>query len=167
VLHSTCTHRDRVDSRLLMVVSQIASSIPGPSFDHNLYCRCPNDSCEAILDIYTSISFQWYKEHFNARCFDPCNHVLNFWESRRIPKSHFWECEWWPHISLKEGLRHLRACLCGFHLLVYVWVFYYVVRKWKCSRSKTCNDGNFEEFNILFLQKGKFKNNHRMVIHAL
>jgi hypothetical protein len=100
VLHYTCTHRGRVDSQLLVVRSQIASLTPGPSFDHNLCCRCPNDSCEAILDIYTSRTFQRYKEHFNARCFDPCNRVLNFQEFRRTPKSHFWECEWRPHTSL-------------------------------------------------------------------
>jgi hypothetical protein len=53
-LHTICTHRDQVDSRLLVVGSQIASLTPDPSFAHNLGCRCPNDSCEAILDIYTS-----------------------------------------------------------------------------------------------------------------
>ncbi len=30
----------------------------GPSFAHNLGCRCPNGQCEAILDIYTSRPFQ-------------------------------------------------------------------------------------------------------------
>jgi len=89
VLHSTCTHRNWVDSRLLVVGSQIASLIPGPSFDHNLCYKCPNGSCKAILDIYISRPFQWYKEHFNARCFDPYNCVLNFQESRRTPKFHF------------------------------------------------------------------------------
>jgi hypothetical protein len=38
----TCTHQNRVDSRLLVVGSQIVSLTPGPSFDHNLCCRCPN-----------------------------------------------------------------------------------------------------------------------------
>jgi hypothetical protein len=36
VSHFTCTHRDRVDSRLLVVGSQTTSLTPGPSFDHNL-----------------------------------------------------------------------------------------------------------------------------------
>jgi hypothetical protein len=54
VSHLTRTHRDRVDSRLLMVRSQIGNLTSGPSFDHNLFSRCPNGSCEAILDIYTS-----------------------------------------------------------------------------------------------------------------
>jgi hypothetical protein len=93
VSHFTCTHWNRVDSRLLVVGSQAASLTPGPSFDHNLSCRCPNGSYEAILDIYTSRPFQRYKERLNARCFDPCNYALSFRESRRTPKSHFRECE--------------------------------------------------------------------------
>jgi len=105
VLHFTCTHQNRIDSRLLVV----GSLTPGPSFDHNSCYRCPNGSCEAILDIFTSRPFQQYKKLLNARCFDPCNCSLNFWESRRTPKSHFQECEWWPHNSLKVGLRHNRS----------------------------------------------------------
>ncbi len=49
--HSSCRRRIWVDSRLLVVGSQIASLTPGPSFAHNLSCKCPNDSCEAISDI--------------------------------------------------------------------------------------------------------------------
>jgi hypothetical protein len=97
VSHFTCTHRDRVDSWLLVVGSQTASLTLDPSFDHNLCCRCPNGSCEAILDIYTSRPFQWYKEHPNTRCFDPCNRALSFRESRRTQSSHFWECEFHLH----------------------------------------------------------------------
>jgi hypothetical protein len=48
VLHSACTHRGQVDSRLLMVGSQTASLTPGPSFAHNLCCKCPNGPCEAF-----------------------------------------------------------------------------------------------------------------------
>jgi hypothetical protein len=106
VSHFTCTHRDRVNSWLLVVGSQTASFTPGPSFDHNLCFRCPNGSCEAILDIYTSRPFQRYKEHLKARCFDSCNRTLSFRESQRTLKSHFRECEWRPHTSLKVGLRH-------------------------------------------------------------
>jgi hypothetical protein len=62
VLYFTCTHRNRVDSRFFVVGSQIANLTPDPSFDHNLCCRCPNGSCKAILDIYTSRSFQHYEE---------------------------------------------------------------------------------------------------------
>jgi hypothetical protein len=85
-----------------------ANLTPGPSFDHNSCCRCPNDSCKAILDMYTSRPFQRYKEHLKARCFDPCNRTLSFQESRRTLKSHFRECEWRPHTSLKVGLRQPR-----------------------------------------------------------
>jgi len=108
VSHLPCTYQDRVDSQLLVVRSQVASLTPDLSFDHNLCCKCPNGSCEAILDMYTSRPFQRCKEHLNASCFNPCNHVLSFWESQRTPKSHFRKCEWRPHISLKVGLRQLR-----------------------------------------------------------
>jgi hypothetical protein len=106
VLHFTCMYWNRVDLQLWVVRSQTVSLTLHPSFDHNLCCKCPNGSCEAILDIYTSRPFQWYKERFNARFFYLYNCALSFWESRRTPKSHFRECEWRPHTSLKVGLRH-------------------------------------------------------------
>jgi len=106
VSHFTWTHRNQVDSWFLVVGSQTANLIPGLSFDHSLCYRYSNGSCEAILDIYISRPFQWYKKHLNAKCFDFCNHVLSFQESWRTPKSHFRECEWRPHTSLKVGLRH-------------------------------------------------------------
>ncbi len=90
-------------SRLLMVGSQIGNLTPSLSFDLNLCRRCPNGSCKAVLDMYISKPFQRYKEHPNARCFDPCNWTLKFWESQRTPKSHFRECEWQHHTSLKVG----------------------------------------------------------------
>ncbi len=101
VSHLTCTHQGRVDSWLFVVESQIASLTPDPSFCHNLCCRCPNGPCKPIFDIYTLLGFQQYKEHPNARCFDSCNQTLKFRESRRIPKSQFWECEFHPHIPSK------------------------------------------------------------------
>jgi len=103
VLHSTCAHRGRVDSWLLVVGNQTASLTPSPFFDHNFDFRCLNGSCEAIFDIYISRTFQHYKEHLEARCFDPYNRALKFWESRRTPSSHFWECESHPHTCLKVG----------------------------------------------------------------
>jgi hypothetical protein len=103
--HSCWRRREEVDSRLLVVGSQTASLTPGPSFAHNLGCRCPNGSCRAILDIYTSRPFQWHKEHLNARRFDPWSRALNFWESRETPTSHFWECGLHLHIYPKVGLR--------------------------------------------------------------
>ncbi len=101
VSHSPYTRRGRVDSRLLVVGSQIGSLTPGPSFVHNLCYRCPNGSCEDIFDIYTLVAFQWYEEHLKERCFDPCNRALNFRESRRTPKSPFQECESHPHTLSK------------------------------------------------------------------
>jgi hypothetical protein len=110
VFHSTCTHRGRIDSRLLVVRNQTTNLTPDPSFDHNLCCRCPNGSCEVIFDIYTSRTFQRYKENLKARCLDSYNQALKFWESRRTPSSHFWECEFHLHTCLKVGLRHLMSC---------------------------------------------------------
>jgi hypothetical protein len=77
VLHSIYTNRDRVDSRLFVVRSQIASLTPSPSFAHNLCCRCPNGSCKAIFDIYTSRPFQRYKEHLGVLPF-----AVKFWSCR-------------------------------------------------------------------------------------
>jgi hypothetical protein len=103
--HSFWRRREEVDSRLLVVGSQTANLTPGPSFAHNLSCRCPNGSCEAILDIYASIPFQWYKEHPNARCFDPWTRALNFWESHKTSTCHSWECGLHLHTYPKVGLR--------------------------------------------------------------
>ncbi len=97
MLYSTCTPRGRVDSWLLVIGSQIANLTLGLSFCHNLCCKCPNGSCKAIFDIYTLIAFQWYEEYLKARCFDPCNRALKFWESEKTPKSPFRECECHPH----------------------------------------------------------------------
>ncbi len=85
VLHSIFTHGSWVDSWLFVVGSQTASLTPGLSFCHNLYCRCPNGSCEPILDIYTLIAFQWYKELLNARCFDLYNCSLKVQKSTGTP----------------------------------------------------------------------------------
>jgi hypothetical protein len=98
--------RKEVDSRLLVVGSQTASLTPGPSFAHNLGCKCPNDQCEAIFYIYASRPFQWHQEHLNARCFGPFCRTLNIRESRRTPNPQLWKC--WaspPHLA-KVGLRH-------------------------------------------------------------
>jgi hypothetical protein len=107
VSHSRSARRKQVDSRLLVVGSQTVSLTPGPSFAHNLSCRCPNDQCEAILDIYTLRPFQWHQEHPRARCFGPCCRALNIRESWRTPTPDFSNC--WaspPHLA-KVGVRHL------------------------------------------------------------
>jgi hypothetical protein len=105
-LHSFCRRREEVDSRLLVVGSQIVGLTPGPSFAHNLSCKCPNGSCEAILDIYTSRPFQQYNKHLKERCFSLCSQALKLQESWRTPSFHFWECEFHPHALPKVGLRH-------------------------------------------------------------
>ncbi len=79
VLHSPSSRWERVDSWLLVIGSQTASLTPGPSFAHNLGCKCPNEQCEAIFDIYTSRPFQWHQEHPNTRCFGPC-----CWNSKHL-----------------------------------------------------------------------------------
>jgi hypothetical protein len=83
VLHITFTQRNRVDSWLSVVGSQTANLTTGLSFGHNLCCRCLNESCKPILDIYVSIAFQWYKEFLKARGFTLCNRSLKFRESTR------------------------------------------------------------------------------------
>jgi hypothetical protein len=133
VLHLTCMHRGRVDSRLLMVRSQTANLTPDLSFNHNLCCRCPNGPCEAIFDIYTSLTFQWYKEHPNARCFDPWNWTLKFQESRRLPKSQFRECEFHPHTSLKTRFQHLYPSNLLYHIL-FNQMNYMNIAIHKCTR---------------------------------
>jgi len=85
VSHSQFGLQKEVDSRLLVVGSQIVSLTPGLSFAHNLGCRCPNGQCEAIFDIYVSRPFQWHQEHPNARCFGSCCWALNIRESRWTP----------------------------------------------------------------------------------
>jgi hypothetical protein len=104
--HSQLRGREEVDSRLLVVEGQIASLTPGPSFAHNLGCRCSNGQCKAIFDIYASRPFQWHQEHLNARCFGPCCRALNIRESRRTPNPQLWEWEFHPPTSPKVGLRH-------------------------------------------------------------
>jgi hypothetical protein len=106
VLHSRSAPREQVDSRILVVGSQTGSLTPGPSFAHNLGCRCPNDQCEAILDIYTLRPFQWHQEHPKARCFGPCCRALNIRESRRTPTPDFSKCWASPAHLAKVGVRH-------------------------------------------------------------
>jgi hypothetical protein len=53
-------------------------------------------------------SFPMILKNVNATCFDFCNQTMKFWESRRIPKSPFRECEFHPHShSLKVGLQQI------------------------------------------------------------
>jgi hypothetical protein len=85
MLHVAYTQGHQADSWLLVVRSQIANLTFDLSFGHNLCFRCPNEQCEPILDIYTSIAFQWYKEIFQAMSFDPCDCTLKIWKSFGTP----------------------------------------------------------------------------------
>ncbi len=131
VSHSQNGCQEEVDSRLLVVGSQTANLIPGPSFAHNLGCRCPNDQCEAILDIYTSRPFKWHQEHPKARCFGPCCRALNIRESRRTPTPDFSKC--WasaPHLAKVE----VRHCILNLKILFilmfnYMKFFYFATTK--------------------------------------
>jgi len=71
-----------------MVGSQTANLTPIPSSGHNLCFKYLNESCKAILDIYVSIAFQWYKKLLNPLGFEPYNRSLNIQESIgiRTPK---------------------------------------------------------------------------------
>jgi hypothetical protein len=79
--HVTYTQGNWVDYWPLVGRTQIANLIFDLSFSHNLCFRCPNGSCELILDIYVSITFQWYKKLFNPMSFDPYNCLLKIQES--------------------------------------------------------------------------------------
>ncbi len=104
VSHSLRRRQEEVHSWLLVVGSQTGNLTPGPSFAHNLGSRWPNGQCEAILGIYASRPFHWYKKHTKARRFDPSNRLLSFWDFRRTPFSHFWECELHFHTWPQSGV---------------------------------------------------------------
>jgi hypothetical protein len=116
--HATCTQGNRVESRLLVVGSQIANLTPDPSFDHNLCFRCPNGSCEHILDIYIPRAFQWYRNASIQWVLTPTNALWKFGSSHglQLPKWEFpWECEGsFPHILLHS--REYEMWLLGFLL---------------------------------------------------
>jgi hypothetical protein len=113
--HAIWTHRNWVNSRLLMVRSQIANLTPDLSFGHNLCFRCPNGRCEHILNIYVPRAFQWYKDCFKPLRFDLWNCPLKIWESIKTPT---------PKVEPFGGVRvhsltpsHTpRSMLCDSHL---------------------------------------------------
>jgi hypothetical protein len=85
VLHSQIGNWEEVESRLLVVRSQIVNLTLGPSFGHNLWFKCSNEQCKPILDIYVSIAFQWYQKRNNPLRFDPSTCPLKFWGSTGTP----------------------------------------------------------------------------------
>ncbi len=94
--HAICTYGNRVDSWLLVVESQTANLIIGPSFGHNLCFICLNGECEPILDIYVPKNFHWYKKLLKPLSFDPCNCPLKIQESTGTPT---------PKVELPWGVR--------------------------------------------------------------
>jgi hypothetical protein len=54
-------------------------------FSHNLCFKCPNGSCEYILNIYVLISFQWYKKIFNPMGINFYNCSLEIRKSIKTP----------------------------------------------------------------------------------
>jgi hypothetical protein len=128
VSHSPSARWERVDSRLLMVGSQTASLTPDPSFAHNLGCRCPNDQCEAISDIYTSRPFQWHQEHPKVRCFTPCYRTLKnsgVPEDSKSPTLGVWVSS--SHLA-KVGLWHLVSSCFIFFSSMYIFSSFQIFR---------------------------------------
>jgi hypothetical protein len=143
VLHSWSARWERVDSRLLVVGSQTANLTPGLSFAHNLGCRCPNDQCEAIFDIYVSRPFQWHQERLNARCFGPCCRALNIRESRRTPSSQLFQVLGFTPILGQSGVATVNHA--------------HPISKLDCEKPPRTN----------LLNNDKNFSNRKFVIHAL
>ncbi len=95
--HATYMQGNQVDSWLLVVGSQIVNLTPSQSFDHNLCFRSPNGSCKPILDIYVSITFQWYIKNLSIHWV--LTPIISFWTFKGAPRLQFprwkfpWECE--------------------------------------------------------------------------
>ncbi len=85
MLHATYMQGNRGDSQLLVLGNQIGNLTTNPSFSHNLCFKCPNGSCEPILNIYVPRAFQWYNELFNPMGFNLYNCSLKIWESIKTP----------------------------------------------------------------------------------
>jgi hypothetical protein len=95
--HSTCTRRDQVDSRLLVVRNQTASLTPGPSFNHNLCYRCPNGSCEPFWTSTLQDLFNGMKNTSMWGVLTPAIRLWVFGSLEGFQVHIFWECESHPH----------------------------------------------------------------------
>jgi hypothetical protein len=84
---ATCTQVNKSDSLLLVEVveSHIGNLTPNPFFGHNFCFKYPNESCDPILNIYISRSFQSYKEIFNPMNFYLYNCFLKIRKSIKTP----------------------------------------------------------------------------------
>ncbi len=89
VLHSACTHRGRVDSRLLVVGSQIVNLTPGLSFAHNLCCICPNGPCKAFLTSTLQDLSNGIKNTSRRGVLTPAIKLWTLGNPRGLPSPHF------------------------------------------------------------------------------
>jgi hypothetical protein len=108
IWHVAYKHAFKGDYWLLVGKSQIVILTPNPSFSHNLCFKYWNGSCEPILNIQVSRSFQWYKELFSSMSFDPWNIYLKIQNSIGIPT---------PKVGVHLGMcgfipSHSRECKC-------------------------------------------------------
>jgi hypothetical protein len=124
--HAQIGCREGIYSRLLVVGSQTASLTPGPSFAHNLGCRCPNCQCEGIFNIYVSRPFQQHQEHPNARCFAPCCRALNIRESRRTPNPQLFQV-----LGFTPTLGQVRVATQHLISIVYPLTYLTWIIKWR------------------------------------
>ncbi len=85
ISHATYTQRNQGNSQLLVVGSQINNLTHGVFFAHSLCFKCPNGSCEPILDIYIPWTFQWYKKLLNPMGFDLWNCSMKIQEFIETP----------------------------------------------------------------------------------
>jgi hypothetical protein len=128
--HTQIGRRKEVDSRLLVVGSQTASLTPGPSFAHNLGCRCPNCQREGIFDIYVSRPFPMTPRTSQCEVFCP---LLSSSEHSGVPEDskpltfpsvglhpHTWP-KWGCDINLRVVLNDEK------HLLFYFFPFNFLM----------------------------------------
>jgi hypothetical protein len=106
-----------------VVGSQIANLTPDPSFGHNSCFRCPNGSCESILNIYISMAFQWSKNSSIQWVLAP---IIALWKfggplGLQLPK---WEFTWEGESSFSHTFLHSQEhemWLSGFSLGPQPW----------------------------------------------
>jgi hypothetical protein len=105
--HATYMQGNWGDSWLLVVKSQTANLTFGPSFGHNLCLKCPNGSCEPILDIYVPKDFNDVR---NSSIQWVLTLAIALWRFRipsglQFPK---WELTWECGGSFPHTLLHFR-----------------------------------------------------------
>jgi hypothetical protein len=121
--HTTCTQVNQGNSQLLMVGSQIDNLIPDFSFNHNLYFKYSNGSCEPISDIFVPRYFQWYKEFFNLMDIWPLQWPFEDsrvnWDSNSQNGSSFGSLE--VHSLTLSHITRSMKCECRVSFLAYTF----------------------------------------------